>query len=97
MGGTNSETINNLRFHINNCEVHIHDDARSLKFVVKKDKFVSEVQDALDTFKSSDGIIEIEGSSKEKLCLIKNGKNFTTFIMSDNNVQTNLEKFIKSC
>jgi hypothetical protein len=98
MGGTNSETINGLRFHINNDEVHIHDDAKSLKFIAKKSVFSSDIDDAinqLDNLKC--GVAKIDGTSKEKLCLVKDEKNFFMFIMDNSNSKSKLESFLKGC
>lgn len=97
MGGTNSDSINNLRFHVNNGEVHIHDDARSLKFVAKTKNFTSEVKEAINTLETTDGIIKIDGTSKEKLYLIKDNKNLLVFIANDVDQKDKLETFLKGC
>ena len=39
MGGTNEKSIQNLRFHVNGDEVHVHDDISKKKFYCKKDFF----------------------------------------------------------
>jgi len=94
MGGINEKTIAGLRTHENSGEVHIHDDARSLKFKMASDTFKTEIEEALKDFEKNDGILEIPGDASASLCLVKKAKNFTMFLLSDGDVTKDLKSFI---
>jgi hypothetical protein len=59
--------------------VHVHDDARCLTFQAKTKDFKKEVEEFLK--QKGDGATVIEGTSKEKLLLIKEGKEVTRAIV----------------
>jgi len=101
MGGLNETTINGYRLHINDEDVHIHDDDRDLKFVCDAEDFKTEVQEAFDQLKSSDGIYKIEGISENSkcsdLCIVKDGKAFYFYIAPKGSIKKDLMKFVKDC
>lgn len=97
MGGSNETTVGGLRCHINNGEVHIHDDTKSLKFKADSVSFKTDVEDALTQLSKTDGIVKIDGTSKESLCLVQDGKNFFMFVTTDKGMKTDLKAFLKSC
>jgi cell division protein FtsB len=76
----NTQDIAGLRFQkYDTGEVHIHDDVKNLKFIAKIDDFKKEVEDFIK--QDSDGATIIEGVSKERLLLIKEGKNVITVVL----------------
>ena len=96
MTDKNSTTVEELRFQdYSNGEVHVHDDSHSLKFVGTKKDFKKKVEDALQQLKKSDGIIKIEGKSKEVLYLCKDEKSFHVFVAGTGNKRRKLTNFIK--
>lgn len=97
MGGTNPETILGMRLHISGGDVHIHDDAKSMKFSMDQSKFKKELEDSIDELTSSDGIITIEGKTKDQLCVGKKDRKFFMFLMDGGCVKSKLLDFIKGC
>jgi len=97
MGGTNEDTIGGLRFHANNGEIHVHDDSRNLKFSALKDDFKEKLKNAFDILEDEDGIIKIDGISKEKLCICKENNITFAFIINDTDIKQKLNEFLKSC
>jgi hypothetical protein len=95
MGGTNETTINSLRLHVNNGNVHIHDDNKSLKFECSGASFKSQCADALTTLAAEDGIFRLTGS-KDDMLLIKDGKKFNLCLIADKDMKSELESFIKT-
>jgi hypothetical protein len=97
MGGTSEKTINGLRMHINNSNVHVHDDSKSLKFECSTSSFKSQVEDAIKELSSDDGIIKITGT-KDDLCIVKDGNTLSMFIaQKSSNIKTELQTFLKDC
>jgi hypothetical protein len=74
MGGTNEKTINGLRYHEDNGNVHFHDDPRSLKFCMDKVAFVKEMKNALKDLSNQDGVINIDGNNFSTLIIGKINK-----------------------
>lgn len=100
MGGTNETTIRNLRFHVNNGEIHVHDDNRSIKFVKDAAAFKKEVQDAIDNLEGTEGITAIDGMGIPDLCIGKHDGKLFMFIHGDglreDVLQSDLKSFLRS-
>ena len=93
-----TDTIAGLRFqeYPESNEVHVHDDGKSLRFVAKKAAFKSDVGSALVDLKAGPGATIIEGTSKEKLFLISDGKKIKALVLDDKDDMTKeIESFIK--
>lgn len=91
----NSTTVSELRFQdYENGDVHIHDDSHNLKFVANQDDFKEQMEIALEDLKTTDGIIKIEGTSKEVLYLLKEGRSFHVFVAGGKSKKKELEKFV---
>jgi len=97
MGGTNEKTFAGLRAHKKHSIVHLHDDARSLKFEMESSKFRSEVEDTLKTLEKSEGIVEIPGDGKNSLCIMRNGRTITAFLKDNVSIKQKLQSFLKDC
>jgi hypothetical protein len=96
MGGTSETTIGKLRYHVNNGNVHVHDDSKSLKFECKSESFKSQVNDALKLLKE-DGVVKINGLNND-IILIKDGTKFDICLSSATDiksVKSELESFLK--
>jgi hypothetical protein len=61
--------------------VHVHDDARNLKFMAKTKNFKKEIEEFIK--QKGDGAVVIDGTSKERLLLIKEGKKVIAIVLSD--------------
>lgn len=97
MGGTNPVTINNQRLHLNNGEVHLHDDAKNLKFQMPQAEFKTAMQSALTELSGGDGVVAIPGSTPTILCVGRlEGKTFT-FLRDDKDSLADLQSFISQC
>jgi hypothetical protein len=93
-----TDTIAGLRFqqYPESNEVHVHDDARSLRFVADAKVFKEDVASAFIDLKAGAGATVVGGTSKEKLCLISDGKKIKAFVMDDKEDLTKeIESFIK--
>jgi Ni,Fe-hydrogenase maturation factor len=89
-------TVSGLRFQkYDSGEIHIHDDSKKIKFISKASDFKNDVRDALKYLKN-DGAVAVHGTSKEKLILIKEGKNFSAVVAEDQNISSELNKFVAS-
>jgi len=100
MGGTNEKSIQNLRFHVNGDEVHIHDDVSKKKFYCKKDFFKKEMKEILEALENTDGIMKIESSGFPSPCLYvmrEAGSQFIVFLGTSGNVEGQLKDFVKDC
>ena len=97
MGGSNGDTISGLRFHVSGGEVHVHDDSKSIKFTARPNDFKEQVSDALELLDDEDGMVKIEGKTKESLCIIKDGGTLDVCILSKRGIKQKLEKCIKAC
>lgn len=88
-----TNTIAGLRFQkYDSNQIHVHDDVRNLKFVATKAVFKKDLSEFL---KQRDGGASIiEGSSKEKLLLVKDGKNISATILSDQDITKELKDFL---
>jgi len=97
MGGSYEEKISGYRIHINNGDVHLHDDDSNFKFEMDSKEFKNDIKDALNQFKSNEGLIEIEGRGKNSLCLIKKGRSLSMFLRDSSSVKSKLQSFLKKC
>jgi len=94
MGGLYEEKIDGLRFHLNNGSVHVHDDAKRIKFTANPNDFKEQVQEAFKLLKNEDGLVKIDGTSKEKLCIIRENGTFTAIILEAIGIKQKLKNFI---
>ena len=92
MGGNYETTINGLRFHENAGEVHVHDDAKGLKFVTDKNTFRQDYEDMVKDM--IEGIAWIEGKTKARLFIMKEGKNHLVFLAEGKNNKKALDNFV---
>ena len=90
MGGTDEKNICGLRVHKNNGEIHLHDDAKKLKFYNDQASFKTQMTEALTLLKKEDGLIKIKGKSKEDLFVIKDGNFFFLVIRGNGAVSKEL-------
>jgi len=102
MGGTNEKSIQNLRFHVNGDEVHVHDDISKKKFYCKKDFFKKEMKEILEALENTDGIMKIESlgcSTLSPPCLyvMRECSQFIIFLGTLGNVERQLKDFVKDC
>lgn len=95
MGGLNETRISGLRLHVNEM-VHIHDDARTLKFEASTQDFKRDIDAALEEMVDEDGVSVIEGITKTKLFLIKEGKNLSMVLGESGSIRKELLSFIKN-
>jgi len=95
MGGKNETKISGLRMHVSNGDVHIHDDAKNLKFETPCRTFKTEVGEAFETLKS-DGIYEIAGK-KDSLCIMRSGRTISMFVKDGNGIKQKLQAFLREC
>jgi hypothetical protein len=91
-----TKNIAGLRFQkYDTGVVHVHDDARSLVFQAKTKDFKKEVEGFLK--QKGEGAIVIEGTSKEKLLLIKGPKEVTiAIVLSEPKSMKDFNVFIDS-
>lgn len=83
--------------HINNGDVHIHDDANSHKFISPCKIFKKDAQEAIDALsRRSEGVSKIKGTTGTILYLLRDGKDYHMFL-SGSSMKTELKKFIKDC
>ncbi len=97
MGGSYEEKFSGLRMHLSDNEVHVHDDSKSLKFRANPGQFKEDVQDAFSTLKKQEGIVMIEGKTRNELCIMKNQTTYSMFLMEKVSIKSQLESFIKKC
>jgi len=97
MGGTNENLINGLRLHVNKGDVHIHDDGSKKKFERDVTEFKEEVETALEQLDNKDGVYKITAECGNDLCLMKDGRTFSMFLLDDKSVKTRLKEFIRGC
>ena len=88
--------ITGLRFqeYPESKEVHVHDDGKSLRFVAKTCGFKNDVESALIDLKAGPGAIIIEGTSRENLCLVSDGKKIKAFVLDSADMTKEIESFI---
>jgi len=98
MGGSCEKKISGIRMHVNNGDVHVHDDDKKLKFETSVSDFKEEVEDALKQFKNKDGIIKITGNRCDDLYLLKDGNKTQIFLIERKGcMKKELESFLKDC
>ena len=97
MGGSNESKIDGLRFHLNNGEVHVHDDNNKLKFVSALNNFKDEVKTAFEELTNIDGTYEIKGKTKVSLYIFKNKKMTHIFVANGKSVRKEIEIFARDC
>ena len=92
-----TDTIAGLRFqeYPESNEVHVHDDGKSLRFIAKTKVFKEDVTSALLDLKAGPGATIIEGTSREKLCLVSDGKKIKAFVMDEADMTKEIESFVK--
>jgi len=95
MGGKNETVICGLRFHENNGNVHIHDDAKQFKYEAPVEEFKEDVQDAFDTLMEKEGIVKITGM-KDDFYIMKQGRNISVFLMGNDSIKKKLQSFIRN-
>jgi len=97
MGGSYEEKFSGLRMHISDGDVHVHDDTKNLKFRAGQSQFKEDIQDAFNTLKKKEGIVMIDGETRNELCIMKNGTTYSMFIMGKVSIKSQLQSFIKKC
>jgi len=93
-----TDTIAGLRFqeYPESNEIHVHDDGKSLRFIAGTKAFKEDVTSALIDLKAGPGATIIEGTSKEKLCLISDGKKIRAIVLDDKvDMTKEIESFVK--
>ena len=91
----NTVAIAGLRFQkYDSNEIHVHDDARKLKFTAESKTFKQDLKDALDQKMS--GVALIEGTSDEKLCVIKDGFAIKAVIIGKDDMKSDIKSFLVS-
>ncbi len=98
MGGTNEDTISGLRIHVNNGDIHFHDDSRSIKFELDLEDLKKEVEESFNALKKKEGMVEIQGNTKTSLCLIKKQGKFNIFLLDNSSsIKQKLINHLKDC
>lgn len=95
MGGSNETTINGLRMHVNNGEVHVHDDKSSLKASFSASVFKKEMKDALEKLEDNDGVVDIP-SRGATLLVTRYCGNISLSLINMGNKKTDIKNFIES-
>ncbi len=90
-----SDTINGLRFQIYDTtgEIHIHDDAKGLKFIGDRKEFKEDFSSALKDLSKKPSTILIQGKSDEQLCLINDGSKYSVSVIKLTNLIGDLRTF----
>lgn len=88
--------MGDLRCHVNNGEVHIHDDGRTLKFYMGADDFKKEVNDALDSLRRTDGVIPIKGKGTTELFIVSKDGDFSMFLHGGADCVHDLKSFVNT-
>lgn len=94
-----TDTIAGLRFQVypESDEVHVHDDAKGIKVIASSKDFKEDVASAIKDLKSNDGVAIIEGTSKEKLCLIGYNKKIKAYVLDNKDDSSKeIESFLKT-
>lgn len=76
MGGRDEKTIAGLRMHVNNEEVHIHENRSNKKFECLSTNFSQDAKRCLKELKGvNDGVVRVTGKNGVDLYILKdNGK-----------------------
>ena len=92
-----TDTIQGLRFQVypETREVHIHDDQKNLKFIDTIKSFKKDLASALKDFDKGPGSTIIEGTSKDRLYLVHDGKMLHVSILGDQDYTKEVEGFLK--
>jgi len=69
MGGTNESTINGLRMHVKDGNVHVHDDKASLKWSYDAAEFKKVATKALKGLSGADGVATFCDRAGTSLCV----------------------------
>jgi len=97
MGGDiTNKTISNLRYQTyTGGKLHIHDDAKRLKFVADAKTFKKDVEEALKDLKAAKGgAAQILGTSVEVVYLIQDGGKTFVVVAKDSD-EKELVNFVK--
>jgi hypothetical protein len=93
-----TDTIAGLRFqhYPESKEVHVHDDARGLKFVASLKEFKQDLSEAIKELKSTTGSTLISGTSTEQLYMISDGSKIKACVLDGKlDLTKELESFLK--
>lgn len=96
MGGSNEETIAGLRIHTKDGIIHLHDDAKHLKFYMGVEDFKKEIDASFEALKGKDGLCSIVGDPNI-LCVLKRNKKFTMVIIDQESIKQKLLNYLKVC
>lgn len=98
MGGQFETKLNGLRMHVNNNEVHIHDDNKGMKFYMPSSDFKAEINESLKEFEKAEGTVKISGERCDDLYLMKTGNKIKMFLMDKNSsIKKDLKSFLRNC
>ncbi len=90
-----TQNIAGLRFQTYDTGVvHIHDDARNLKFTAKTKGFKKAVKDFIKR-KGDEGAL-LQGTSTERLFLAKEGKKIFAIVLHEQDIAKDLNSFVDS-
>jgi hypothetical protein len=88
-----TQDIAGLRFQkYDNGAVHIHDDSKNLKFVMNSKNFKRFVKEFLKM--KGDATTILNGTSKERLLLVKEDKNIFAVVMPEQDILKDLNTFL---
>jgi hypothetical protein len=92
-----TDTIAGLRFqqYPESKEIHVHDDARGLKFIASLPEFKKDLSEALTELKSTAGSTLIGGTSAEQLYQVSDGLKIKACVLNNQNMTKDLESFLK--
>jgi len=93
MGGTNETIAQGLRCHVNNGEVHIHDDKKALKFCCSEKTFKIEIENALQSLGDNEGVTTIQGVGLD-LGIMRLGDRYSWFILDGMNALSQIKDFV---
>ena len=96
MGGRDETVISGLRMHVSGNSVHVHDDARKLKFETSCKNFKEDMSSTFKDLEKKDGVVAISGKGND-LYFLKDGKNYSLFLSDKKSIKKDLELFLKSC
>jgi hypothetical protein len=91
-----TDTIQGLRFQVypETKEVHVHDDQKNLKYIDTAKSFKRDVAGALKDFEKAPGSAIIEGTSKDRLCLMHDGKTLHVSIIGGQDYTKEVKDFL---
>jgi hypothetical protein len=94
MGGLNEKTVSGLRIHINDDNIHFHDDTKCLKFYSDLEIFKINIEEAFKALDKRDGMVEIPGK-EDTLCIMRRRDTFSLFIIDNNDIKEELLTYLK--